>query len=393
MTSSRAWLPLALVLFAVGWGANQFAPLLLVYRDTLDLSDTTRAAAFGIYAAGLVPGLLLGGPASDRFGRRRLVGAGALLSAAASVALAVGSLGVAGLFAGRLLAGVASGVVFSAGGAWMTELHRGASPGTGARRAAIAMTLGFGGGPLVAGFVAELLPAPDVLPYVVHLALMAAVIPLARRIPETVAARTPATPRIRLRVPKPARPAFWLTVAPMAPWVFALPTIAFAALPAEIGEVNGLAIAYSGAITAIGAFTGVLVQPVGRRFGEERGAALGLALGVVGLGVAMVAVTAAGAVLLVVVSLFLGCAYGLCLTAGLRLIETLSLPTERGALTGIYFALTYVGFAAPFLLAAVASETGYPAALAGTAALAALTAVWLLVRAALRPVGSAATAG
>jgi len=393
VTSSRAWLPLALVLFAVGWGANQFAPLLLVYRDTLDLSDTTRAAAFGIYAAGLVPGLLLGGPASDRFGRRRLVGAGALLSAAASVALAVGSLGVAGLFAGRLLAGVASGVVFSAGGAWMTELHRGASPGTGARRAAIAMTLGFGGGPLVAGFVAELLPAPDVLPYVVHLALMAAVIPLARRIPETVAARTPATPRIRLRVPKPARPAFWLTVVPMAPWVFALPTIAFAALPAEIGEVGGLAIVYSGAITAIGAFTGVLVQPAGRRFGEERGAALGLALGVVGLGVAMVAVTAAGAVLLVVVSLFLGCAYGLCLTAGLRLIETLSLPTERGALTGIYFALTYVGFAAPFLLAAVASETGYPAALAGTAALAALTAVWLLVRAALRPVGSAATAG
>ncbi len=173
---------------------------------------------------------------------------------------------------------------------------------------------------------------------------------------------------------------FWLTVAPMAPWVFALPTIAFAALPAEIGEVGGFAIAYSGAITAIGAFAGVLVQSAGRRFGEERGAALGLALGVVGLAVAMVAVSSAGAVLLVIVSLFLGCGYGLCLTAGLRLIETLSLPAERGGLTGIYYALTYVGFAAPFLLAAVASRTGYEAALGGTAALAALTAVWLLVR-------------
>ncbi|MCP9485149.1 MAG: MFS transporter [Gaiellaceae bacterium MAG52_C11] len=392
MPSSRAWLPLALLLVAVGWGANQFAPLLLVYRDTLDLSDTTRAAAFGVYAAGLVPGLLLGGPASDRFGRRRLVGAGALLSALASIALVVGSLGTPGLFAGRLLAGVASGVVFSAGGAWMTELSRGAAPGTGARRAAVAMTLGFGGGPLVAGFLAELLPAPDVLPYVVHLALMAVVIPLARRIPETVAARSPTAPRIRLRVPEPARSAFWLTVAPMAPWVFALPTIAFAALPAEIGEVRGLAIAYSGAITAIGAFTGVLVQPVGRRFGEERGAALGLALGVAGLVVAMVAVTTAGPVLLVIVSLLLGCGYGLCLTAGLRLIETLALPAERGALTGIYYALTYVGFAAPFLVAAAASELDYPVALGGTALLAALTAVWLLVRAA-HPVGSPASAG
>ncbi|MEJ7568193.1 MAG: MFS transporter [Gaiellaceae bacterium] len=393
MPSPRAWLPLALVLFAVGWGANQFAPLLLVYRDTLNLSDTTRAAAFGIYAAGLVPGLLLGGPASDRFGRRGLVGAGALLSAGASIALAVGSLGVAGLFAGRLLAGLASGAVFSAGGAWMTELSRAAPPGTGARRAAIAMTAGFGMGPLVAGLLAEFLPAPDVLPYVVHLLLMAAVIPLARRIPETVAGRSPATPRIRLRVPEPARASFWLTVAPLAPWVFALPTIAFAALPAEIGEVGGLAIAYSGAITAIGAFAGVLVQPAGRRFGEERGAAVGLALGVVGLGVAMVAVTAAGAVLLVLVSLLLGCGYGLCLTAGLRLIETLSLPSERGALIGIYYALTYVGFAAPFLLAAAASRTGYPVALAGMAALAALTAAWLLARAALRPVGSAAATG
>ena len=135
------------------------------------------------------------------------------------------------------------------------------------------------------------------------------------------------------------------------------------------------------------------MQPAGRRFGEERGAAVGLALGVVGLGVAMVAVTAAGAVLLVLVSLLLGCGYGLCLTAGLRLIETLSLPSERGALIGIYYALTYVGFAAPFLLAAAASRTGYPVALAGMAALAALTAVWLLARAALRPVGSAAATG
>lgn len=28
----RSWLPAALAVFAVGWGANQFAPLLYLYR-------------------------------------------------------------------------------------------------------------------------------------------------------------------------------------------------------------------------------------------------------------------------------------------------------------------------------------------------------------------------
>src|SRR4051794_37777043 len=60
-------------MFAVGWGANQFSPMLLVYRDELGLSTGARAALFGVYAAGLIPGLLTGGAASDRRGGRALV--------------------------------------------------------------------------------------------------------------------------------------------------------------------------------------------------------------------------------------------------------------------------------------------------------------------------------
>jgi MFS family permease len=61
------------VLFVVAFGTNVPTPLLLVYRDALGLSATALTGAFGLYAAGLVPMLLLAGPASDRFGRRRLV--------------------------------------------------------------------------------------------------------------------------------------------------------------------------------------------------------------------------------------------------------------------------------------------------------------------------------
>jgi hypothetical protein len=71
----------------------------------------------------------------------------------------------------RFLAGVCSGVVFAAGGAWLQELSAGAPPGTGARRAAIAMSAGFGAGPLVASLLPQFAPDPLRLPYLPHLAL------------------------------------------------------------------------------------------------------------------------------------------------------------------------------------------------------------------------------
>ncbi|HEX8107150.1 MAG TPA: hypothetical protein VF516_05440, partial [Kofleriaceae bacterium] len=68
--NARAWQRPGLVLFAVAWGANHFVPLLLVYRARLALDAAQLALLFGMYALGLVPGLLLAGPVSDRRGRR-----------------------------------------------------------------------------------------------------------------------------------------------------------------------------------------------------------------------------------------------------------------------------------------------------------------------------------
>ena len=74
-----AWVRVALVMFAVGWGANQFSSLLLAYQIHRGVSETTADALFGVYAVGLIPALLIIGPISDRRGRRTIViGAGAV---------------------------------------------------------------------------------------------------------------------------------------------------------------------------------------------------------------------------------------------------------------------------------------------------------------------------
>src|SRR5205085_961557 len=139
-----AWIPAAAALLGTGWGSNQFTPMLLVYRHALGLSTGTLEAMFGLYALGLIPGLLVAGPLSDARGRRAVVVPAAALSFVATLALVVAGHHVALLFLGRLLAGVSNGAAFGAGTAWLRELSLDTgSEHASARRTAIAMTAGF----------------------------------------------------------------------------------------------------------------------------------------------------------------------------------------------------------------------------------------------------------
>ncbi|MGH7272317.1 MAG: MFS transporter, partial [Polyangiaceae bacterium] len=161
-----------LLLFAVAWGTNHFVPMLLVYRAKLGLSAVDLAILFGVYAVGLLPGLLLGGPLSDHVGRRPVVLPASLVALAGTCILACGAAGFPVLLLGRLVIGLGSGATFSAGTAWVQDLAQAEAPGTGARRAAVALSSGFGGGPLITGFLAQWLPSPMSVPYAVQAAVL-----------------------------------------------------------------------------------------------------------------------------------------------------------------------------------------------------------------------------
>jgi MFS family permease len=372
-----------------GWGSNQFTPMLLVYSHAMGLSTGTLEALFGAYAVGLIPGLLIAGPLSDAKGRRPVVIPAAALSLLASLTLVAGAHTVALLFVGRLLAGVGAGAVFGAGTAWLREASLpplgDAGPATAARRAAVAMTLGFALGPLISGLVAQWAPQPRLTAYLPHIAMMVAVLAAASAAPETV----PATPgrRLRLSVPGVRHPRFRRHVGPMAPWVFAAPAVAFALLPSVLGANHATdGVALTAAITALVALAGVLIQPVARRLeaataGANAGAG-GVNAGTVGLGVVCAGlVLSAGAAqagqiwMLVPCGLVLGAAYGLILVAGLLEVQRLAQDGGLAGLTAAFYVLTYLGFAAPYLLALASHAVGYPLLLTVTAALAAVTAM------------------
>jgi MFS family permease len=128
-TRARAWLPVGLALFTVAWGGNQFTPLMVMYRELGGFSTAVVDVLLGAYVLGIVPGMLVGGPLSDRLGRKPLMLAAPPIAILGSGVLAVGGDQVPVLFLGRVLAGLALGIGMAVGSTWISELsaRRGAT--------------------------------------------------------------------------------------------------------------------------------------------------------------------------------------------------------------------------------------------------------------------------
>jgi predicted MFS family arabinose efflux permease len=226
------------------------------------------------------------------------------------------------------------------------------SPGTGARRATIALSLGFGGGPLVAGLVAQWSPSPEVVPYGVHLVLSAVAGTLVWSTPVRPVQHDPAGPSRWAEVRAVLRRREFLGVVPLtAPWVFGTATTAFAIAPTAV-HIATLPIATNALVTGATLIAGVGIQPLGKRMEHRaRGRTLwvGMALAAAGVLLTAVIFETPHLWLLFVVAALLGGAYGLLLVGGLSRVELLTQPDDRSTVNAVFYALTYLGFAAPYL--------------------------------------------
>src|SRR5580700_5891847 len=288
---SGAWVRIAFAMFAVGWGANQFSPMLIVYRHELRLSPGAVAGLFLVYALALIPGLLIGGPASDRFGRRPVVWPFVALSPLATLLLVLEPRSLALITAGRALAGLCSGVAIGSATAWVQELSAG--DGLSARRSALALTAGFGLGPVVAAALAQWAPDPLVVPYLPHLLIGGAAVVALARTPEAPAARPGAADPRRLPPAAVRARRFWLVVAPASPVVFGSVSLAIVVLPEEVTSARSLSAGFAGLMTALSFSAGVAVQPLARRMRDAlTGSVAGLGCATAGAAIGIAAVAA-----------------------------------------------------------------------------------------------------
>ncbi|QBY56268.1 MFS transporter [Cupriavidus oxalaticus] len=193
---AHLWRP-AWVVTSVFMLSNSTTPLYVHWQEQLGFSSGVLTVIFALYIAGLLGTLLVAGQLSDHYGRKPVLIPG-LVAALIACGLFANANSIGMLAVGRLLAGVAVGVIVSAGMAAVVDAGGAEHKRRAALLASIAMVLGAGLGPLVAGGIAQLLAQP-VLPIFAaeSLVLVSAVI-AALRLPVR---STQEAGRLSLRLP------------------------------------------------------------------------------------------------------------------------------------------------------------------------------------------------
>jgi MFS family permease len=366
-------------------GATLPTPLYPIYQRELGFGGLMVTVVFATYAVGVLAALLLVGRLSDQVGRRAVLLPGLGVAAASSLVFLVPHSLVA-LFAGRLLSGVSAGVFTGVATATLVDL----APEDGRARAgllaAAVNVLGLGLGPVVAGALADHAPHPLVLPYLLHVALVALAAAGLAAVPEPIERRAG---RVRLQVqrfgvPEDVRPTFVrAAVAGFAG--FAVLGFFTAVSPLFLGQVlhetrhlvTGLTVfALLGSAT-VGQIASARVPERISLLGGCVALAVGTAIVAVGLVTAQLPVVLAGAVVA-------GLGQGASFRAGLQAVAGAAPADRRSEVSSTFFLVLYVAISIPVIgVGAAAQVFGLvPAAVvfAGIVALLAVGAFVSLLR-------------
>jgi MFS family permease len=344
--------------------------------DHQHLSTTTLDAIFGIYAVGLLPGLLIGGRVSDALGRLSVAFAGATFALVGTVEMLL-SQQTDVLLVGRLVVGVGVGLAMTSCTAWASDLKGPA----GAATAGALLTAGFAIGPFAAGAIAwagqpGIRVSFGVAAAIVMVATVGVIV-AAQRVVVPVPPAAHDSERSTPALQRTARALSW--ALPLAPWVFASATLGFVTIPTRVH--TGLAAPMAaGTATLIVNGTSGLIQIVARarQWGPHAGTA-GAVLAALGYALTAAAPPTMTLTMGLPLFLVLGCASGLLLREGLIDLEAAAPQRLRGALTGVFYVVTYIGFGLPLLLATIGSAVS-AMILAVMAVLASATAVSRTVR-------------
>jgi predicted MFS family arabinose efflux permease len=378
---------LFLMLFFASAAAS---PLYPVYQARFRFSAATLTAVFAVYVLVLLVTLLFLGSVSDYLGRLPVILTALILSVAGcAVFLAAHDTGA--LFAARSLQGIATGLATGPIGAALIDLQP-----PGSQRAPLVTsafsTLGLALGALITSALAQYAPAPTHLIWWALLAVFAAGIPalLAMAEPGTRRPGALASLRPRIAVPRQARATFAGAV-PCLVATWGLGGLYLSLGPSLAGQETGSPNLLWGGlviflICGIGAAAAFVLRGIGSRAAMLAGCLCLLA------GVA----TTFGAIATTAPAAFLagtgvaGVGFGLAFQGAFRMILSLATPSQRAGLVTAVFAVGYLAFSVPALIAGVAATKFglHSTALVYSASLAALvaTAIALLL---IRPGGEA----
>lgn len=332
------------VLFA---GSTLLTPLYIIYERTLGFSRLTLTLIYAVYVVGNLAALFLFGRLSDRIGRKRVALPSLALAAIGALVFLFGH-GVAFLYVGRVLSGLAVGIGAGTATAWLAELSAGEDKRYASSLATATNFAGLGLGALAAGLLAEYAPWPLRLSFIVYLVVLLSLVPLIWFARETAAPAAKASwPRPRLSVPQDIRAAF---VAPAVGGFAAMALTGFYAALApsiladnlhEISHAVAGLLFFELAVVVSGSI--MLTRDV-----ASRTAMLwALALMPASVGTIVAAQLSAAMPVMLGATALCGIAAGLGYSGSLQVVNEIAPAEQRAEVVSSYFVCCFTGNAVP----------------------------------------------
>ncbi len=342
-------------------GTALASPLYPIYQQAWGLRPSDITMVFVVYMFGTLTSLLFLGRLTQRHGFLPILRTGLTLMTA-GVLLSALAWNVPVFMLARLMIGLASGMITTSASIGLVQARPGRDPRRTAALTTMAMTLGFGLGPLVGGLIAQWLPYPLVTAYVPTAAMgLLAVYALHRLdLPRPAApddALPPGTwrgviaqwlPRLT-PPPRARRRQFWLAsmVAFSAFGMFSLYSSLAPSFMQEIVPWHGPAV--SGLSIAMILFLSSGFQFVVRNW-RTKHVALTSGSALVLCNLLLMATTLTRSTpLFAVAVLVTAFGHGLANVAGMGVLSKLTTPEKRGGLLSSYLIVGYLGTIVPIL--------------------------------------------
>jgi MFS family permease len=329
-------------------------PLYHLYQEQMQFSAATLTLIFGVYALSLLVALLTVGSLSDYLGRKPVIFTAVVLNILAML-LFIHADSVTWLISARVLQGFATGMATAVLGATLLDTDRERGPLVNS----VAPLTGMAIGGLGCGVLAEFAPAPLHLTYWLLLALFVMQAMYVWRLPESVSRQAGVWASLRptLHVPRQARSTLW-RVLPLNTALWALGGFYASLAPSLVRTATGsTSNTISGATVAALTLTGALMIYSMRNRPAGKSLLLGASLMPAGVVMILLGVHSASLPLFFLGTLVAGCGFGSGFLGTLRSLVPLALPHERAGLVSTYYALSYLAFCLPSLLAGNLSRT------------------------------------
>jgi Major Facilitator Superfamily len=369
-------------------------PLYALYQQRQGFATWLITVIFAAYAVGVIASLFFVGHISDWAGRRRMVLVAIAIEILAAVIFIFWN-DVSGLLVARFISGVGVGALTATATAHLSELRSVARPDESAGHAnTVATVVNTGGlalGPLIAGVLAQFVPMPLLVPFVVFLVVLALAAVAVALVPETVVrpnVRQPYRPQ-RMSLPAGARSTFaGAAIAAFAGFaVFGLFTsLAPSVLAGTLHETSRLIaglVPFS--VFAASALSQIALTKLSRRVQLS----WSLVLAVLGLAALAGGVVLANLPLFIASGVLSGAGVGVLFRTAIATAASLAELGRKGEVLAAIFLAAYIGLALPVLIvgAALIALPLVPVLVTFAAIVAALTvwAVVALLRASARP--------